>query len=484
MRKEGGGKAITAIASHPVLSRVRGIILRHRMLAGGETVVVAASGGPDSMALLKVLGGLSEEMALRLVVAHFNHGLRREEGNRDEEFVRKCAENMNLAFECGRADIPRLLPSSGRSTEDLCRRMRYDFLAGVAGRYGARRIALGHHLHDQAETVVMNLLRGSGPRGLRGMQPVRDGLVIRPLLELGRDEILRFLEDCGIDYVRDSSNRSDRFVRNRLRASLVPEMRRFNPRLDATLVRTAEILRSEDEYLQAIVEDRLREWGVPRETEVIGVPVDVLQSLHPALGNRVLKELLERMTPEGTGIGYAHVLAVAEMISRSEPAGEVALPNGVVARRDPAKGLLVLEKSGQGRGGGTSASPFELSVEPPATVAVDVIGAELRFSWADRGGMDFSVEGRVYMDNERITYPLVVRSRRAGDRFQPFGMSGHKKLKDFLIDIKLPRRRRDEMPLVADRESVLWVPPWRLSERVRITGATRRILMVEMKAQK
>jgi len=330
----------------------------------------------------------------------------------------------------------------------------------------------------------MNLLRGSGPRGLRGMQPVRDGLMIRPLLELGRDEILRFLEDCGIEYVRDSSNRSDRFVRNRLRASLVPEMRRFNPRLDATLVRTAEILRSEDEYLQAIVEDRLREWGVPRETEVIGVPVDVLQSLHPALGNRVLKELLERMTPEGTGIGYAHVLAVAEMISRSEPAGEVALPNGVVARRDPAKGLLVLEKSGQGRGGGTSASPFELSVEPPATVAVDVIGAELRFSWADRGGMDFSVEGRVYMDNERITYPLVVRSRRAGDRFQPFGMSGHKKLKDFLIDIKLPRRRRDEMPLVADRESVLWVPPWRLSERVRITGATRRILMVEMKAQK
>ncbi len=453
------------------------------MLAGGETTVVAVSGGPDSMALLKVLDHLREELAVRIVVAHFNHGLRGEEGARDEEFVRKEAGQMNLAFECGRADIPRLLPSSGRSTEDLCRRMRYDFLCDVAGRRGAQRIALGHHLHDQAETVLMNLLRGSGPRGLKGMQPMRNTLMIRPLLELGRDEILRFVEECGIEYVRDSSNVSERFLRNRLRKSLIPEMRRFNPRLDVTLVKTAEILRNEDAYLQTIVEERLCEWGIPREAKTFQVSVDALRSLDPALGNRILKELLERMTPEGTGIAYAHVLAVARMISRDDPSGEISLPNRIVARRDFSKKILILKKSERGKKGGEGnvRSSFEFCVQPPAVVAIDDIGAALHFSWAEREGMDFSIAGRAYMDDGRIEYPLVVRNRRSGDRFQPFGMAEHKKLKDFFIDVKLPRERRDEVPLVADQKSLLWVAPWRLSERVRITGTTRRILMVEIK---
>jgi tRNA(Ile)-lysidine synthase len=483
MKSERGGKGIAALAAHPFLSKVRGTILRHRMLSGGETVVVAVSGGPDSMALLKVLEHLREELALRIVVAHFNHGLRGEESARDEEFVRRSAAQTNLVLECGRADIPRLLPSSKRSMEDLCRRKRYDFLCTVAGRCGAQRIALGHHLHDQAETVLMNLLRGSGPRGLKGMQPMRNALLIRPLLERGRDEILRFVEECGIEYVRDSSNVSERFLRNRLRKSLLPEMRHFNPRLDVALVKTAEILRNEDQYLQEIVEERLRGWGTPRKAEAFEVPVDALRLLHPALENRILKELLERMTPEGTGIGYEHILAVARMIARLDSCGEISLPNGIVARCDSGKKILILKKRDREDMGGEekTGAACEFSVEPPAVVAMDDIGAALHFSWAEREGMDFSVAGRAYMDGGRIEYPLVVRNRRPGDRFQPLGMAEHKKLKDFFIDMKLPRERRDGVPLVADQKSILWVAPWRLSERVKITGATRKILMVEMK---
>jgi len=483
MKRQGNEKMSADLGSHPLLSKVRKTVARHRMLEGGETVVVALSGGPDSMALLKILDHLRGKLGLQLVLAHFNHGLRGEEANRDEEFVRRSAEEMKLPLECGGADIPRLLPSSKRSMEDLCRRMRYDFLYGVAGRCGARRIALGHHLQDQAETVLIHLLRGSGPRGLGGMQPMRNALLIRPLLELSRDEILRFLEDCGIGYVRDSSNLSGRFLRNRLRNSLIPEMRRFNPKLDATLLKTAEILRNEDRYLHAIVEEQLREWGLSAQAEIFPVPLEALRPLHPALIHRILKELLERMTPEGAGISYAHVLAVAQMISRLDSCGETSLPHGIVATCDAGKKILILKKRDrQGSiGEEKTAAAFEFPVDPPAVVALDGIEAVLHFSWAERQEMDFSLANRVYMDGDRVEYPLVVRNRRPGDQFQPFGMTKHKKLKDFFIDMKFPRERRDDVPLVADRRSLLWVAPWRLSERVRVTEGTRRILMVEMR---
>ena len=485
MKNADGGNVRNQVALHPLLSKVRRTILRHGMLAGGETVVVAVSGGPDSMALLRILEAMQEEMDLRLVAAHFNHGLRGEEGDGDEGFVRQNAEDLKLRLECGRADIPRLLRASGRSAEDLCRRMRYDFLHRTAERFGAQRIALGHHLQDQAETVLMNLIRGCGPRGLRGMQPLRDARIIRPLLESDRNEILRFLRECGIRSVTDSSNDSDRFLRNRLRKSLLPAMRRFNPKVDVALVKTAEILRNEDLYLQEIVDERLEHWGVQRRATSLDVPLSELRCLPPALGHRILKELLERMAPERKGIGYAHVLAVADLISQEGgPDREAVLPHGILARCGAERGILSLTLNGGRRmtaGKNEALIPlFEYRIEPPTSVRIAEADCTLRFSWVDREGIDFSVPNRAYMDYGRIDPPLVVRNRRRGDRFQPFGTGFRKKLQDFFVDMKVPRRRRNAVPLVADRTSVLWVAPFRAGEKIRITGETRRILMVEM----
>jgi tRNA(Ile)-lysidine synthase len=301
-----------------MLKRVRKTIADSSLVERGDHLLVAVSGGPDSVALLWTLELLSSEYELQLTTAHLNHGIRGAEAQEEEAFVHSLCAGMGITCISKTVDISVLRKGRGKSLEEIGREERYRFLEETAQTCGAKKIATGHHRNDQAETVLINLLRGSGLEGLKGIAPIREGRIIRPLLHVGREEILEFLDREGLTYLMDSSNLSPLFLRNRIRHQLIPELTaRYNPGIVKGLSHTAEIIRREDDYLQTVVRQILSRWGiVPGEAEIL-LPLAAFIDLHEALQGRVIKCLLGVAALSGNGVGYKHIEAVLALTRSS-----------------------------------------------------------------------------------------------------------------------------------------------------------------------
>jgi tRNA(Ile)-lysidine synthase len=463
-----------------MIRKVRDAIKENHLLDPGEKVVVAVSGGSDSVALLKALEMLSCEYRLTLIVAHLNHGLR-EEAPSEEQFVRIMAQDMGLVFESKSLDIRSLGQVTGKCMEDTSREARYDFLNDVAKKHGARKIALGHHINDQTETVLMNFLRGSGPTGLKGMLPARDSTYIRPLLGVTRDEIISFLASHGLPFVTDASNADQRYLRNRIRHALIPELKaKYNPKLDEIIKSMAEVMRIEDDYMEVATVKVMTAWGVTPADSEFKICISHFLECHEAIQRRIIKHLLEGLSPHGKGIGFRHMSAALGLISSDRPGAYVNLPCNIEVRRE--YDTLVISKREKGQEEILSKRCNELyyEVTPPASVKMVELGKTMIFEFA-KGPIHVrtNVKDAVFMDYDRISLPLVIRTVRPGDRIQPLGMRGMKKIKSVFIDEKIPRRHRKEIPLLLDQETALWLAGLRLSERVKITEKTRQILKVE-----
>jgi tRNA(Ile)-lysidine synthase len=460
-----------------MIEKVKAALNKHGMLAREDRVVVAVSGGADSMALLKALEILSREYGISLVSAHLNHGIR-ENADPEEQFVRRFSQDRGIPFESKRVHVPGLQKGAGKSIEEIGREERIRFLMDAASKYGAQKIALGHHLHDQAETVIMNFLRGSGTQGLKGMSPVRDGLFIRPLLGIKKKEILAFLEENQVPYMTDPSNDSKVYLRNRIRHELLPELKKqFNPKLEETLGNMSEVMRLENDYLEAVTDKVLESWGVKTKDEEIRIKRYDLINLHPAIQNRIIKTLLKRFNPSGKGIGYVHIKAVINLARSCKPGGQVILPFRICLRREYDYLCFVRqEKEDSERRGG-----FCYAVSIPGEIRMNDLDRIMRFEMVQPPESILSNNpDMVYMDFEKITPPLVVRTIKPGDCIEPLGMAGKKKLKSYFIDSKIPQIKRKHIPLLADGESVIWIAGMMLSERVKITNKTRIFLKIEI----
>ena len=463
-----------------MIRKIKDAIEENHLLDPGEKVVVAVSGGSDSVALLKALEMLSYEYRLTLIVAHLNHGLR-EDAPSEERFVRKMAADMGFIFESKSLDIASLRRISGKCMEDTSREVRYDFLNDVAKKHGARKIALGHHINDQTETVLMNFLRGSGPTGLKGMLPARDSTYIRPLLGVTRDEIISFLASHGLPFVTDASNADQRYLRNRIRHELIPLLKaRYNPKLDESIKSMAEIMRVEDDYMEVATAKVLTAWGVTPGNSEFRICISAFLECHKAIQRRIMKRLLEGLSPNGKGIGFRHISAALGLISSDRPGAYVHLTCNIEVRRE--YDILIISKREicEKEILNKRCNDLYYEVTPPASVKMAELGKTMIFEFA-KGPIDVRTNARdaVFMDYDRISPPLVIRTVRPGDRIQPLGMRGMKKIKSVLIDEKIPLRHRKEIPLLLDREAVLWIAGLRLSERVKITEKTRQILKVE-----
>jgi len=473
-----------------VLTKVKKTIDEHSMLARGDRVIAAVSGGPDSVALLKILSMIADQYDISLVVAHLNHGLRKEESDREEDFVRMVGQNMGIEFISRKVDIAGLR-KQGKSEEELCRELRYDFLKQAASDYRATKIALGHHLHDQAETVLMNFLRGSGSEGLRGMLPVREGMIIRPLLQITRKEILAFLEKERLSFMMDSSNAQDLYLRNRIRHHLMPLLKdAFNHRVEENLARTADIMRLNDDYMEGEIEGLLDRWGVFRHDPEKKMPVPEFLKLHEALQYRLIKTLLAWTSKAGKGVGYRHVKAAVDLAKGRRGSGCLDLPGGVLLRREYDLLIFCQKENFKASGIYVVSAPdsserqqFFYPVNVPGRVEVKEAGMNITFQIVDKMPLSFlpGEEDRIaYMDYEAMCPPLAIRNINPGDRIQPLGMTGTKKIKSLLIDEKVPRRQRHCLPILVDRQSVLWIAGLRMSQRIGITEKTRLALKVEI----
>lgn len=457
-----------------LLEKVQQTIGRHQMLARGDTVVVAASGGVDSMVLLCLLLRLRVQYRLSLHVAHLDHGLRGSESADAALFVSRQCDAYQVAVTIARADGAALRDPPGGSVEAAARDLRYRFLERVADEQGATRIALGHHQGDQAETVLMNLIRGTGVRGLGGIPPVR-GRIIRPLIECSREEIERFARTEGVRYVEDSSNYLPCYTRNRIRLKLLPELaRRYNPRIVEALASTATIFEAEDALLSALAEEQLPAVVMARSSREVALSVSRLAALPAALRRRLIRRGVHLLRGDRPGLSVQQTLALERLLLSKGVRGALHAANGVRATKAGDRVTLSVEED-QSRG---SFDAFALGV--PCQTAIP--GSSLRLQtelFENRAEVQLAADPwTAFLDADRAGKELVVRSWQPGDRFIPLGMSGQKKLQDFFVDLKVPRHQRQRVPLVVSAGEIAWVVGFRVDERFKVTDSTRRILRV------
>jgi tRNA(Ile)-lysidine synthase len=466
-----------------MLKQIRKTIETHSMLERGDHVIVAVSGGPDSVALLCVLVLLTDEYGLRLTTAHLNHGLRGGESDAEETFVRSLCAKIGIACVCQKTDIRLLQIGKRRSLEEIGREERYRFLCETAKLCGAGKIAVGHHRDDQAETVLLHLLRGSGTEGLRGILPVREGRIIRPLLDVGRDDILEFLRREGAVYMTDSSNRDIMFLRNRIRKELIPILTaHYNPRLVEGLCRTAGIIRREDDYLKGVVRQIIESWGIHPDCGEAALPLAHFRLLHESIQARVIKCLLEGASPLGNGIGYRHVEAVL-LLTRRVGGGDAALdlPFGIRVTCDKVLLRIRREKAVRQRKRRIPLR-YEYQVEIPSTMYLKEIESTMRLEWIEKPGSAQMKDQPdiAFMDYECLSLPLTVRNMRPGDRVKLLGTGGTKKLKEYFIERHIPYSLRNRIPLLVDMHSIVWIGGERISESVRVTQKTKRVLRAQI----
>jgi tRNA(Ile)-lysidine synthase len=464
--------------------KVRKTIEKYAMLNPGDRVGVAVSGGADSIALLHMLSMLASEYDLALFILHLNHGIRGGESDGDELFVMELGKSMGIPADSEKVSIPALKKKKGGSLEDICRKERYSFFERMSQKHRLNKIALGHNLKDQTETVIMRFLRGSGLEGLKGFLPVRDGIYIRPFIDVTREEIISFLRERNISFVTDSSNKDNKYLRNRIRNILVPELKAsYNMKLEENIGRTADILRIEDDFIRESIEGIISDWEIDRDNA--GINIRKLKKLHPALQWRLIKTILEGYSTARNGIGYLHVKSVVDLIEGSSPNASVDLPLNLMARREYNELII---SQGEGEVSHTSKNhfpdgrkkgDFSYTVKVPGSVDIIETGVKMNFDVVDVREADAYSDNPVFMDYNSISFPLVVRNIRSGDRIQPLGMKGTKKIKALFIDGKVPKSGRKSISLLVDQKSVLWVPGMRLSDRVKITNATEKVVKAE-----
>lgn len=422
-------------------------IARHKMVLPGELVLVAVSGGPDSTAMLHALSELADRLGITLAAAHIDHGLRPDSAT-DARFVEDVAGGMGIEFALAELRLGEAL-GPGDNVQESAREARYAFLDDTAKKMGADRIAVGHTMDDQAETYIMRQLRGSGAHGLGGIPPVR-GSVIRPLIDVSRREVTNYLDETGTGYVTDPTNLKPKYLRNRIRLELMPVLAAYNPDITATLARTADILRDEDAYLDThaaavlgglVVSDT--GWAVTLDGRAWG-------GLHIAQKRRALRILAGKLKGNTRGLGYGHVEDALDMLGAGRTGSGVDLPGGVRVELSYGNPVVYIVDGLPGEFCGRIGIPGRLAL-PSLGVAVEARRVD-KAEMAKGTGKDVA-----YVNAARLSGPLSVRNRMPGDRFHPAGMDGTVKLKEFFIDMKLPRIARATTPIVTCGEDIVWV---------------------------
>ncbi|MFC2012753.1 tRNA lysidine(34) synthetase TilS [Chloroflexota bacterium] len=463
-------------------TRVLRFIRDNRLITGRQKVVVAVSGGADSACLLHLLYGFRKELDIELHVAHLNHQLRGADAEADACYVVGLAQRLDIPVTVERGEVRAYRVRHRLSLEEAAREVRYTFLTQVAGSVGADMVAVGHTADDHVETILMHLVRGTGTRGLLGLQPTTclqpagHGItVIRPLLATSRRETADYCQQHQLEPRLDASNLSLSPLRNRIRRQLLPRLRGYNPQVDRALLRTARIAADEQAFLDGATAARWSE--VVREyDDTLVLEKEGLLRLPVALQRSLLRMAMSKLLGNLKDIELRHIEEMMAILSR--PAGRrIKLPGGLTFSIEYGRYLLGKEPA--------ALSPFPVL---EGEISLPVPGETRLSGWrivADIVEQE-AVEERdnsliACFDMDKTGSELILRSRRRGDRFQPLGMSALKKLGEFMIDARIPQAWRDRIPIVGSPRHILWVVGWRIDDRAKVTGRTRRVLRLQFK---
>jgi tRNA(Ile)-lysidine synthase len=450
---------------------MRAVIHRYSMMENGETVLVAVSGGPDSVALFHALWKLRSDLGIGLHAAHLNHSIRGAASDADAEYVRRLADALGIGVTIEKIDVPKVRETLRLSIEEAARLVRYDFLERCAAEVGAARIAVGHNADDQVETVLLNLLRGTGIDGISGMPPVREKIV-RPLLHTRRSEIEEYIRAEGLQPRIDATNLVPEYTRNRIRLQLLPQLRSgYNSEIDAGILRLSELARDDNAYLNKEAESLLSRSISESAEGSIRLDAAVWAKSPTAIRRRLVRAALRRIGGSIADIGFVHVESFLRLIDAGTNF-RYEFPGGVFVHRSGGHLDFMSER------------PHPESIEycrnlaVPGTTLIPEIGISI-----NTGAFTQPIEYRrprgsqdVVLDNACVSGMLKVRSWRPGDRVRPLGLGGTKKLQDVFVDSHIPESARHRVPIVADDEKILWVAGILVSDDCKVTESTTSFL--------
>lgn len=460
-------------------------IKKYRMFEKGDKVVMGVSGGPDSIALTYILNSLREEYDLTLYIAHLNHMIRPVEAEKEVRFLRDVSNRLGIPFFIKHENVPDFIKERKVSPEAGAREVRYAFFNETIQNLSAGKLALGHNLDDQAETVLLNLFRGSGRTGLGAILPVNEKIV-RPLIECSKKEILDFLEENKIEYCVDSSNLEPVYQRNKIRLELMPLIEKdYNPNIKETLFRTSMIFQQEDLYLEMQAQKHAQhvlKKGKGNEAVII---VKEFKKIHPAFQPRVLREAIRRIKGDVLQLSFLHIEDLSDLINNKPSGSNLNLPEDIVAFKEYER--IRIRKAGagfiansQGHAGAVSSSSKHIEDRYIIKKTVSNRNKPITFYRANHD--------TAYFDANKIGFSFFIRTKKDGDRFLPQGAQGKKKLSDFFIDHKVSREARESIPLLISsfkkgkfRENkIIWVVGYRISEEVKVTDKTKKIMKIQI----
>ncbi len=466
---------------HPFARRVLRYVHQEQLIAGGDSILVAVSGGPDSVALLHILVSLRELCGItRIAVLHFDHRLRGHASARDRNFVEALATTLGLPFHMASEDVLSYRHRHRLSLEMAARACRHRFFKDALSRLEADALALGHTANDQAEEILLRLFRGAGPPGMAGMRSRTAGGLIRPLLFATRREILAYLHNQKLSFHEDDSNRDPAHQRNAVRLAILPVVgKHFHPRVVEVLCRHARLAADEESCWQDLLAAHWPAVCMAEAPSRITLSGRALLDRHPALQKRLLRTAIERLQTNLQGIYAGHIEALCKLLARRATGSSLPLPGGLWAMLEGE--CLVLSR--EPRAALPSIEPdFSQNMNGPGQYDFSIfeLGLSLKDVPAATHASPFhEAPDTIWLDASAIKWPLFLRFWKHGDRFHPLGLAGSKKLQDFFVDSRVPRGERGRVPLLCDREKIIWIVGYRLDDRVKVTPRTERMLIIE-----
>lgn len=453
-----------------ILDKIKKTIKEYKLLEKKDRVLIAYSGGLDSTGLLALLLELREKWSFEIFIGHFNHKLR-QSAEEDEQFVRDVCQKYSLPLFVGSENVRMYAKNKRLNIEEAGRRLRYDFLRKAAIRIGEAKIATGHTMTDQAETLLMRLMRGSGPRGLAGIYPMVEGKIIRPLIQLEREDIAAYIKRRGIPYRIDESNFDRRFFRNRIRMDLIPYIRNnFEPRIIPQLAKIASILQEEEALLDKLGKEKAQKAILEKNNQVF-LDLNFLLSLPLALRRRIVREFIYKLKGDLREISFGDI----ESVSRLGKGKECHLKKNLILSRE--EDLVFLKRK--------TFPKMRYEYQWSGKNSLEIREINLKFEGKEMKKdkfrrLDFNDEDRAYIDMAKLRFPLLIRNRRRGDRYQPLGAPGQKKLKEIMRAKGIPLSEREKRPVFLCGEEIVWVLGLPVSEKHKISEKTGKIFTVKI----
>ena len=469
-----------------LIIKVTETIKKFSMLKEGDKIILAVSGGPDSICLLDILNRIKDELKISLVIAHVNHGIRGKEADREASFVSHKSSQLGIPFEQRTVSVPEIAKAKGLSVEQAGRIERYQFFQELLKIYQAQKIALGHHADDQVETLLMRLIRGSGLRGLAGIPAKRD-VFIRPLIECTSQEIEEYCLLNNLPYCIDSTNREPSYLRNKIRLELIPFLnQKFQPTIAKNLLQLQAIIRDELDFWEEITEQYYQKVLQKELPNQVILSNQLLSKWPPGIQRAVIRRALKCLTDYLEDIQFNHIESIRLMCLKEEGEKYLDLPGGLRVRKSYEEIVFGLAQkipiTGKEKRFGTL--KYELAVGQETKVrslGLKFITKLYDYYRADFGKLSKKIDkNEAYLDYDKLNLPLRIRNRKPGDRFQPLNSNFYKKVKSFFIDQKIDRHQREKIMLVVDSSNqIVWITGYQIDNRFKITENTKKIIHIK-----